>query len=298
MNYTKYVNIKQGTKSVKRFSNGNTLPLVQKPFGFASFAPQTDSTRGSWFYHPEDNCIEGIRLTHQPSPWINDYGTMVVMPQSDVPKMQNFARWSGFNKSKTVLEPHYMNYYIDRSSASFELTPTTYGAVMRVEFDNSLSNYLSVLPVGGNCGYEFDKTTNTLYCYTDFKHMKSFECDNFKAYFVFKFDNDVIDVEKTLTEDENGQKSGLAIEGENTGIHLALKTKKLTFTMATSYISYSQAELNLENDREYADFDDLKEKNFNLWNEYLSKIQIDADENTKKTFYSCLYRTLLFPNKA
>ena len=298
MNFTKYVNIKQGTKSVMRFSNGNTLPLVQKPFGFASFAPQTDSTRGAWFYHPEDNCIEGIRLTHQPSPWINDYGTMVVMPQSDMPKMRNFARWSGFNKSKTVLEPHYMSYYIYRSSAAFELTPTTYGAVMRVEFDDRLSNYLSVLPVGGKCSYEFDKSTNTLYCCTDFKYMRSFECDNFKAYFVFKFDNEVIDVEKTLVEDENGQKSGLVIEGENTAIHLALKTKKFTFTMATSYISYNQAELNLENDREYADFDDLKEKNFNLWNKYLSRIQIDADENTKRTFYSCLYRTLLFPNKA
>ena len=72
MNCLKYVNIKQGTKSSNRFSNGNTLPLVQRPFGFSSFSPQTNGNRGSWFYHPEDRSFEGIRLTRQPSPWIND----------------------------------------------------------------------------------------------------------------------------------------------------------------------------------------------------------------------------------
>lgn len=79
MNYIDYVNIKQGTKSVKRFSKGNTLPLIQRPFGFARFAPQTQSGRRTWFFHPEDRSFEGIRLTHQPSPWIWDHGAIVMM---------------------------------------------------------------------------------------------------------------------------------------------------------------------------------------------------------------------------
>lgn len=85
MDYIQYVNIKQGTKSQRRFSNGNTLPLIQRPFGFAAFAPQTDSSRGPWFYHPDDRSFEGIRLTHQPSPWISEHGAIVIQPQSEEP---------------------------------------------------------------------------------------------------------------------------------------------------------------------------------------------------------------------
>ena len=79
MKYLPLVNVKQGTRSVPRFSNGNTLPLTQLPFAMLGFAPQTKG--GSWFYHPGDRCLEGIRLTHQPSPWISDYGAFVFTPQ-------------------------------------------------------------------------------------------------------------------------------------------------------------------------------------------------------------------------
>ena len=109
MDYLKYVNLKHGTRSIKRFSNGNTLPLVQRPFGFASFAPQTDSGRKTWFYHPEDRSIEGIRLTHQPSPWIWDHSAIVIQPQSEEPYLEADSRWSGFDPDKTVLMPHLNN---------------------------------------------------------------------------------------------------------------------------------------------------------------------------------------------
>ena len=41
MKYCDYVNVKQGSDSTHRFSNGNTLPLCQLPFGMTAFAPQT-----------------------------------------------------------------------------------------------------------------------------------------------------------------------------------------------------------------------------------------------------------------
>ena len=81
MRYLDFVNTKQGSKSTHRFSNGNTLPLVQLPFGMAAFSPQTESD-ARWYYHPDSHSLEGIRLTHQPSPWIADYGAMVFLPQN------------------------------------------------------------------------------------------------------------------------------------------------------------------------------------------------------------------------
>ncbi len=98
------VNIKQGTKSVPRFSNGNTLPLVQLPFGMTAFAPQTE-VHGTWFYHPDDRSLEGIRLTHQPIPWIGDYGTFLMTPQNDNIANSPAGAWSGYRPAEAVMTP-------------------------------------------------------------------------------------------------------------------------------------------------------------------------------------------------
>ncbi len=300
MDYLKYVNIKQGSKSVMRFSQGNTLPLVQRPFGFASFAPQTNTGRGSWYYHPDDRSLEGIRLTHQPSPWIGDHGAIVMMPQIEKPFLNPGQRWSGFSPAETVLEPHYLKYYVKRAFADFELTPTEYGACVRLKFNKDFNRYLSVLPVGGNCFYEYDKENNRLLCCTDYNQGRPYEKGRIKGYFVFQFDKDSIDVDEILVENgnEKTQTKGLFAEGENTGIHLALKKKEIQFTVATSFISCEQALKNLQKDTVYNSFEGLKSENARIWNEYLSRIEINADEKTMRTFYSCMYRTFLYPHKA
>ena len=298
MNYLNYVNIKQGTKSIKRFSKGNTLPLIQRPFGFASFAPQTESNRETWFYHPCDRSFEGVRLTHQPSPWIRDHGAIVICPQTEEPYMEADKRWSGFVLEETVLMPHYMRYCLTRQRANFELTPTEYGACFNINFDNDFDKYLSVLPVHGLCGYEFIKEKNRLYCYTDCNELDGYDKGKARTYFVFDFDENTIDAEKTLVENKQEKINGRKIDGEDTAIHLYINTKKITFRMATSYISYEQAELNLENDSTYKDFESLKAENEKIWNSYLSRIEITADEDIMKTFYSCMYRVFLYPHKA
>ena len=298
MNYLKYVNVKQGTKSTSRFSNGNTLPLIQRPFGFAAFAPQTDSNRGAWFYHPDDCSFEGIRLTHQPSPWIGDYGSIVIQPQSEQPYMDKNRRWSGFDKEKTILMPHYMKYYLNRPRATIELTPTTYGACIRIEFESDFDNYISVLPVNGVYGFEFDIKADRLYCYTDCVEMKGYDSDKYKEYFIIQFEEGAIRSDKILTEDKNGMKKQLSIEGRDTAIHIAANRKKIVFNVSSSHISYEQALINLKNDSNYTDFNSLKKENERIWNSCISRIKINEDEDILKTFYSCMYRVFLFPHKA
>jgi len=75
------VNTRQGTDSHFGFSRGNTLPLIARPFGMTHWCPQTNESRGGWFFHPGDRKLEGLRATHQPSPWIGDYGQFTLMPQ-------------------------------------------------------------------------------------------------------------------------------------------------------------------------------------------------------------------------
>ena len=93
---------------------------------------------------------------------------------------------------------------------------------------------------------------------------------------------------------EGKKQRGNEISGISTAIHLPLTVKEITFTGAQSYIGFDFAERNLES----GDFDEIKDENKALWENMLSRVEIEGDEELKKTFYSCLYRGLLFPHRA
>ncbi len=295
MKYCNYVNIKQGSKSVHRYSNGNTLPLVQLPFGMAAFAPQTnEDTR--WYYHPDSRSLEGIRLTHQPSPWIADYGAFVFLPQNRLLGAENGRRWSGYRPEEAILTPYYLKTRFLRSRADFELAPTERCAVIKITFDEDIDNYLSVLPVKGNYSYRFDSKSNTLYASTDM-HMSG-EAVKFKAYIVMKFPEGSVDVKKTQINIGNKFLSGTKCRGRKSGIHIALSGKSTEIKLATSYISFRQAELNLENEVASKSLAQVKTEAENLWESYLSRVKIETkDKKIFKTFYSCMYRAFLYPHK-
>ena len=61
-------------------SNGNTYPVISTPWGMNSWTPQTGKMGNGWQYTYTANKIVGFKQTHQPSPWINDYGQFSVMP--------------------------------------------------------------------------------------------------------------------------------------------------------------------------------------------------------------------------
>ena len=84
-----------------------------------------------------------------------------------------------------------------------------------------------------------------------------------KGYYVFQFDKNSVDVDGILTGNRNTCDTQLSLhtKGEGTGIHIALKKKDVTFTVATSFISYEQALRNLQHDSTYGSFEELKEEN-------------------------------------
>lgn len=284
MSKLELVNIKQGTKSVPRFSQGNTLPLVQRPFGMAAFAPQTERN-GSWFFHPDSHSLEGIRLTHQPSPWIDDYGTVLMTPQNDVVASSAGGAWGGYRPKEAVMTPSYMKLRFLRSMCDFELTPTERGAVCRLSFDCDRPSYLSLLPLKGKYSYKVVPEKNEIIGTTD-GHSQDI-AENFKMYFVLRFADGDVDFEKTRISEN---------DTDRTFIHIALTKKNIEFSLGTSYISEELAENTIE--RECASFDTVKTENDSIWEEHLSRIEAEFDdENVKKTFYTCFWRTFLFPHK-
>ena len=297
MKYCNYVNTKQGSKSVHRYSSGNTLPLVQLPFGMTAFCPQTVENNIRWYYHPDSRSFEGIRLTHQPSPWIADYGAMLFMPQNKLlGGFDGEDRWSGFRPEDAVLLPYYLRYRLLRSRSDIELTPTERGAAVKITFDEDGDNYFSVTPVKGNCSYRYDEKTCTLYASTDM-HMSG-EAVRFKNYIVFKFPEGSVNAEKTLVSNDDKFRSGTKCRGKKAGIHIYLNNKSTEIKLASSYISFSQALLNLESELGGKSFAQIKTAAENMWEEYLSRVKIETkDKKLFKTFYSCMYRAFLYPHK-
>lgn len=281
MKYIPYVNIKMGTKSHMRFSTGNTLPLIQLPFGMASFSPQTEviEDREGWYFQPDIPSIEGIRLTHQPSPWIGDHGTFLITPQIDVISDTSSSAWSGYRINESELRPDYLKIKLLRSQCTLELTPTERGGKIRLSYESEMQPYLSFLPVNGNYTYKLDAESNMLLGTNDYCRQGD-HC-GFKMHYVAKFEQDSVDFEKSY-------------ECKN-GIHIALKKKNVEIELAISYIDFDFAKDNLTN----KSFDTLLLEAGKSWEEKLSKIEIDTeDTEMARTFYSCMYRAFLFPHRA
>ena len=286
MKYLPYVNTQMGTASHPRCSRGNTLPLTQLPFGMASFCLQTEVKR-AWFYHPHHDFAEGIRLTHQFSPWIGDYGAFLMMPQNDCVADTGEGAWSGIQRAETVEHPYEFRTHFLRSDCVFELTPTERGAAIRLTFGDDRPAYLSLLPVLGHYSYRIDPETATVYGVTD-GHALS-RAENFHTYIAIRFPKDALDVERSYTRGEGG----------NTCIHVAVNGRHIEARIGISYISEEMAAAAIDRECGQLSFEELKARAEAAWEEKLSRVEIVAQsEEQMKTFYSCLYRVFLFPRKA
>ncbi|NLB85357.1 MAG: hypothetical protein GX794_04495, partial [Acholeplasmataceae bacterium] len=151
--YLKYVNPKIGTLNDNRFSHGNIYPVVARPNGLAFFTIQTRAHNQRWWYHPYDRSFEGIRLTHQPSPWVGDYGHFLLLPHSGEYQETNDRRWSSFDKDKEIITPYEMKGFLLRYLVEFSLTPSFSGAILNLIFQKEDKKALSIIGLDGtlNC---------------------------------------------------------------------------------------------------------------------------------------------------
>jgi putative alpha-1,2-mannosidase len=93
-----------GTDSKPSLSNGNTYPAIAVPWGMNIWAPQTGNMGNGWSYTYASDKIRGFKQTHQPSPWMNDYGQFSIMPVTQHIKFRQDDRPAGIriNPSKTL----------------------------------------------------------------------------------------------------------------------------------------------------------------------------------------------------
>ncbi len=294
---TAYVNVLMGTQSDFSLSNGNTYPAIALPRGMNFWSPQTGKMGDGWMYSYDAKKIRGIKQTHQPSPWINDYAAFSFMAETGKLKIDEDERASWFSHKAEIAKPYYYSVYLADYDVTAEVTPTERASVFRFTFPDTDSAY--VLIDGFNQGSMVEiipeERKVTGYCKNNSGGVPS----NFKNYFVAVFDKD-FESTGTWSGDEYRDNSKEQ-EGYHVGAVLRFKTKKgekINVRVASSFISPEQAELNLKQEIGNDTFEKVKEKAHAVWEKELGRIIVEGGTvDQRRIFYSALYRLLLFPRK-
>ncbi len=291
------VNPLMGTDSEFKLSNGNTYPAIARPWGMNFWSPQTAKMGDGWMYAYDAYQIRGFKQTHQPSPWINDYAAFSLFPLTGKLQFRGEERQSWFSHKTEEVNPHYYSVYLADHDVTAELTPTERAVMMRFTFPESDSSYILLdgFDEGSMVRVIPEERKIIGYCRNNHGGVP----DNFHNYFVAVFDKD-FEMVHTWAEDELRPNTSEA-EGEHVGAILGFKTKKgeqVQVRVASSFISPEQAELNLQRELGNKDFEAVREEGRRTWNEELNRIQVEGGSlDDRRTFYSCLYRLLLFPRK-
>lgn len=289
-----YVSTLVGTMSKHALSTGNTYPAVALPWGMNFWTPQTGKMGDGWAYTYDSDKIRGFKQTHQPSPWINDYGQFSIMPVTGKVVFNQDERASWFSHKAEVATPYYYKVYLADFDVVTEFSPTERAAAFRFTFPKTKDAYVVVDALDNGSYIKVIPSERKIIGYTT-KNSGGVP-ENFKNYFVLKFDKPFTYV--ATVGDGKIDVSSTESSANHAGGIIGFETyrgEQVNVSVASSFISFEQAELNL---RELGDRTleqvacDAKEK----WNDVLGRIEVeDNDADKLRTFYSCLYRSVLFP---
>lgn len=291
------VNTMMGTDSKHSFSNGNTYPAVATPWGMNFWTPQTNTNGDGWQYQYSADKIKGFKQTHQPSPWIGDYGQFSIMPMTGKMNVKEQTRGSWFSHKAEVAKPYYYNVYLADYDVLTEITPTERSAVFQFTFPKTDSAFILIDAFDRGSYIKIIPEENKIIGYTT--RNRGGVPANFKNYFVITFDKAF---ESIFAVDDSvviaGQKEITSTHAQAIVSFKTKKGEKVHLKVASSFISFEQAALNLSREIGKQTFAQIMEKAKSTWHKELIKVKVEGGtEEQLKTFYSCLYRMLLFPRK-
>ena len=292
-----WVNPLMGTDSKNSFSNGNTYPAITMPWGMNCWTPQTGVNGYGWQYTYTADKIRGFKQTHQPSPWMGDYGQFSIMPMTGKMQVNEEKRASWFSHKAEISQPFYYNVYLANYDILVEIAPTERSAIFQFTYPKSDSSFILIDAFDRGSYIKILPQEQKIIGYTT--RNRGGVPANFKNYFVIHFDKAF---DQTFTVNDS-----IVLAGQNEiySFHaqavVGFRTKKgeqVHLKVASSFISYAQAELNLNREIGNQIFYQIKDKAKAAWHKELIKVKAEGGTPEQlKTFYSCLYRMLQFPRK-
>ncbi len=289
------VNPLMGTDSDYTLSYGNTYPAVAVPWGMNFWTPVTGKPGSGWGYTYDGNKINGIKQTHQPSPWMNDYAAFALMATTGALKVKADERASWYSHKAEESRPYSYKVYLADYDVTAEVAPTNRAAQFRFTFPESDDAHIILDGYAGGSMVSVDPARRRITGYVRNNH--GGVPGNFHNYFVAEFDH-AFTVSRTW--DDNGQIAATPVrEGDHVGAVVSFKTRKgeqVGVKVASSFISLDQAERNLRGEIGGDGFEQTKAKAKTVWQREFDRIEVsDPDIDNRRTFYSALYRMLQFP---
>jgi predicted alpha-1,2-mannosidase len=277
------VNLFQGSDSTSAFSRGNTLPIAARPFGMAHWTLQSHANT-PWMFQPSERRIQGLRSTHQLSPWLGDYGYATFLPFCGDIQPDATSRASSYRPEAAQLSPHSLRLNLLRYGIDVEAIPTERCALLVATFSKPEEpGWLIDIPGDLPPTWQPDATHHTL-AFTSRENQGGVPKD-FATYYVLQFSEAWTSIDlKPLKDHSVGM------------VQFSRETRTVEVRVGTSFISFEQAQrnINLELGTHSADF--LRSDGEAVWNKHLGIVNVASGTVAQqKTFYSCLYRTLLFP---
>ncbi|WP_223552187.1 GH92 family glycosyl hydrolase [Aestuariivivens sp. NBU2969] len=313
-----YVNPLIGTSAQGFASNkdgGGTMPCVGTPFAMTNFVVQTRENKISEMpYVFEDSTIEGFMATHQPTVWMGDYGYVSIMPQIGELKLLPKERAMSFSHENEISTPYYYSVIMGKNNKHIKGEIAASSRCGMFQFTFPKANEAHIVVQGINIsenkkafqGYlKIDDANQEITGYNP-ERMSSHlgpELKNFKGYYIIQFDKpfESYGTWNSFRTSPDINIMGKEQSGARMGGYITFSTKageKVKVRIATSFISIEQARKNLEMEIPNWDFEAVKNNTRNLWQEDLSKIQIQgASEEQKTIFYTALFHTMLFPRE-
>ncbi len=303
-NPVQYVSPRMGTQSTHALSTGNLYPAIARPWGMNFWTPQMNDMGNGWTYcygglFPNgklEQKIKGFKQTHQPSPWINDYGQFSIMPVTGKKVFEQQARASWFSHKAETATPYFYSVYLADHDVFAEFSPTERACIFRFSYPQTDSAYLVIDAFDKGSYVKLVPEKNQIIGYTT--RNSGGVPENFKNYFVIQFEEPFFSAELFAN---NKILKGTSEKAENhvgaiVGIQCKQK-KQINVRVASSFISFEQAILNLK-ELKNDPIETVAEAGKAAWNKELGKIEIEGGSiDQYRTFYSCLYRSLLFPRK-
>lgn len=290
-----YVNPLIGTLSKRELSTGNTYPAIARPWGMNFWTPQTGDMGNGWIYTYTADKIKGFKQTHQPSPWNNDYGQFSIMPITGTPVFDQEERASWFSHKFEIAKPYYYSVFLADHDITTELSPTHRAVIFKFTFPQTDSAFVVIDAFDKGSYIKVIPEENKVIGYST-KNSGGVP-NNFKNYFIIEFDRS-FDLQ-FIVEDGKLNAQNLESENNHSGAIIGFKGLKrgeqVMARVASSFISHDQALLNLDEVR-HKNFNEVVQDGRDEWNDVLGRIQVkDNDIDRLRTFYSCLYRSTLFP---
>ena len=291
------VNPLTGTLSKFELSTGNNYPVIALPWGMNFWTPQTGKNGDGWQYTYTADKIRGFKQTHQPSPWMNDYGMFSLMPITGEAVFDEEKRASWFSHKAEIAKPYYYRVYLADYDITTEIAPTERAAMFRFTFPQEEMSYVVLDAYDRGSYVQIQPEKNRIVGYTT--RNSGGVTKDFKNWFIIDFGSRSFDY-TSVTDSKEIFTDRKELKDNHTGAIVGFRTGHrdvVTARVASSFISLEQAERNL-NELGKKSFDEIASDGRKIWNDVLGRIQVEGgSEEQMRTFYSCLWRSLHFPRR-